>query len=140
ALAGRVAIIDQGKVISTGTPAALKAKVGGDRITLRIREFTTDDEADKARQLLADLPVVQDVIINSAQGNSLNLVVDKGGEALPAVQAALKEANLPTFGIAQSQPSLDDVYLAATGRTLMDAEIAAVGKRDLKKERKQSMR
>ncbi|MEL7070606.1 MAG: ATP-binding cassette domain-containing protein [Cyanobacteria bacterium J06581_3] len=140
ALAGRVAIIDQGKVISTGTPAALKAEVGGDRITLRIREFTTDDEADKARQLLADLPVVQDVIINSAQGNSLNLVVDKGGEALPAVQAALKEANLPTFGIAQSQPSLDDVYLAATGRTLMDAEMAAVGKRDLKKERKQSMK
>ncbi|MEO0888246.1 MAG: ATP-binding cassette domain-containing protein [Cyanobacteria bacterium J06648_10] len=140
ALAGRVAIIDQGKVISTGTPAALKAEVGGDRITLRIREFTTDDEADQARQLLADLPVVQDVIINSAQGNSLNLVVDKGGEALPAVQAALKEANLPTFGIAQSQPSLDDVYLAATGRTLMDAEMAAVGKRDLKKERKQSMK
>ncbi|MBE9062890.1 ABC transporter ATP-binding protein [cf. Phormidesmis sp. LEGE 11477] len=140
ALAGRVAIIDRGKVISTGTPAALKAEVGGDRITLRIREFTGDDEAEHARSLLADLPVVQDVIINSAQGNSLNLVVDKGGEALPTVQAALKEADLPIFGIAQSQPSLDDVYLAATGRTLMDAEMAAVGKRDLKKERKASMK
>lgn len=140
ALAGRVAIIDQGKVISTGTPADLKAEVGGDRITLRIREFTRDDEAEKARSLLSDLPVVQDVIINSAQGNSLNLVVDQGGEALSAVQAALKSADLPTFGIAQSQPSLDDVYLAATGRTLMDAEMAAVGKRDLKKERKQSMK
>lgn len=140
ALAGRVAIIDKGKVISTGTPAALKAEVGGDRITLRIREFTSDDEAEKARSLLADLSLVQDVIINSAQGNSLNLVVDKGGDALSAVQDALKGANLPTFGIAQSQPSLDDVYLAATGRTLMDAEMAAVGTRDLKKERKQSMK
>ncbi|MEM9152272.1 MAG: ATP-binding cassette domain-containing protein [Cyanobacteria bacterium P01_F01_bin.3] len=140
ALAGRVAIIDKGKVISTGTPAALKAEVGGDRITLRIREFTSDDEAEKARSLLADLPLVQDVIINSAQGNSLNLVVDKGGDALSAVQTALKGADLPTFGIAQSQPSLDDVYLAATGRTLMDAEMAAVGTRDLKKERKQSMK
>ena len=140
ALAGRVAIIDKGKVISTGTPAALKAEVGGDRITLRIREFTTEAEAEKARSLLADLPLVQDVIINSAQGNSLNLVVDKGGDALSAVQTALKGANLPTFGIAQSQPSLDDVYLAATGRTLMDAEMAAVGTRDLKKERKQSMK
>ncbi|MEL6938976.1 MAG: ABC transporter ATP-binding protein [Cyanobacteria bacterium J06598_1] len=140
ALAGRVAIIDRGEVISTGTPAALKDQVGGDRITLRIREFTTDDEAEKARSLLATLPLVQDVIINSAQGNSLNLVVNKGGEALPAVQSALKAASLPTFGIAQSQPSLDDVYLAATGRTLMDAEIAAVGTRDLKKERKQSMK
>ncbi|MEL6470482.1 MAG: ABC transporter ATP-binding protein [Cyanobacteria bacterium J06623_4] len=140
ALAGRVAIIDQGKVISTGTPTALKDAVGGDRITLRIREFTTDEEAEKARSLLTELPVVQDVIVNSAQGNSLNLVVEKGNDALSTVQSALKQADLPTFGIAQSQPSLDDVYLAATGRTLMDAEMAAVGKRDLKKERKQSMK
>lgn len=139
-LAGRVAIIDAGKVISSGTPAALKTEVGGDRITLRIREFTADDEADSARDLLAALPVVQEVIVNSAQGNSLNLVVEKEADALAAVQSALKEAGLPTFGIAQSQPSLDDVYLAATGRTLMDAEMAAVGQRDVKKERKQSMR
>lgn len=140
ALAGRVAIIDKGEVISTGTPSDLKAQVGGDRITLRIREFTDDDEAEQARSLLSDLPVVQEVIINSAQGNSLNLVVDKESDALSAVQSALRSAELPTFGISQSQPSLDDVYLAATGRTLMDAEMAAAGKRDVKKERKQSMR
>ena len=140
ALAGRVAIIDKGEVISTGTPSDLKAKVGGDRITLRIREFTADAEAEQAQRLLSDLPFVQEVIINSAQGNSLNLVVDKRSDALTAVQSALQSAELPTFGISQSQPSLDDVYLAATGRTLMDAEIAAAGKRDVKKERKQSMR
>jgi ABC-2 type transport system ATP-binding protein len=140
ALANRVAIIDAGEVISTGTPAALKAQVGGDRITLRIREFTPDSEADSARDLLAALPVVQDVIINSAQGNSLNLVVNSNADALVAVQSALKTAGLPTFGISQSQPSLDDVYLAATGRTLIDAEMAAAGKRDLKKEKKASMR
>lgn len=140
ALANRVAIIDAGKVISAGTPAALKAEVGGDRITLRIREFTTDPEAARARDLLAALPVVQEVIINSAQGNSLNLVVKSDADALSAVQNALKQAEIPTFGISQSQPSLDDVYLAATGRTLMDAEMAATGTRDLKKEKKQSMR
>lgn len=140
ALAGQVAIIDAGKVISAGTPAALKGEVGGDRITLRIREFTPDADAVRARALLADLPVVQEVIINSAQGNSLNLVVNKDSDALSAVQSALKEAGLPTFGISQSQPSLDDVYLAATGRTLMDAEIAATGTRDIKKENKQAMR
>ncbi len=140
ALANRVAIIDAGKVISAGTPSALKAEVGGDRITLRIREFTTDPEAATARDLLAVLPIVQDVIINSAQGNSLNLIVKSDSDALTTVQSALKQANIPTFGISQSQPSLDDVYLAATGRTLMDAEIAATGKRDIKKEKKQSMR
>lgn len=137
ALANRVAIIDQGKVISSGTPADLKAKVGGERITLRIREFTPLDEAQRASTLLQELPVVQEVIVNSAQGNSLNLVVESEADALMTVQTALKEAGLPTFGIAQSQPSLDDVYLAATGRTIMDAEVAAASKRDMKKEMKQ---
>jgi len=139
-LADRVAIIDQGKVIACGTPSELKDKVGGDRITLRIREFAPVEEAEKARTVLQDLPAVQEVIINSAQGNSLNLVVSPQSNALSAVQQALQSAGLPTFGIAQARPSLDDVYLAATGRTLLDAEIAAASTRDEKKERKQNMR
>jgi ABC-2 type transport system ATP-binding protein len=140
ALADRVAIIDQGTVIATGTPSELKDRLGGDRITLRIREFTADAEANQAKDLLQQLPVVQDVILNEAQGNSLNLVVTPNADALSAVQQALKTAGLPTFGIAQSRPSLDDVYLAATGKTLMDAELAAAGSRDLKKEKKQTMK
>ncbi|MGB5972739.1 MAG: ATP-binding cassette domain-containing protein [Nodosilinea sp.] len=140
ALANRVAIIDQGRVIAAGTPSNLKDKIGGDRITLRIREFTADDEANTASTMLADLPFVREVIVNAAQGNSLNLVVDRQPDVLLTVQQALKTADLPVFSIAQSRPSLDDVYLAATGRTLMDAELAAVGQRDLKKEKKQAMK
>jgi ABC-2 type transport system ATP-binding protein len=140
ALADRVAIIDRGVVIATGTPSELKDRVGGDRITLRIREFSPNEEADKAKDLLKSLSFVQEVIINSAQGNSLNLVVTPQNDALITIQQALNSAGLPIFGIAQSRPSLDDVYLAATGRTLMDAELAAAGSRDLKAEKKQSMR
>ncbi|NJR65318.1 MAG: ATP-binding cassette domain-containing protein [Leptolyngbyaceae cyanobacterium CRU_2_3] len=140
ALADRVAIIDQGTVIASGTPSELKDRVGGDRVTLRIREFTPPSEAENARAMLQALPFVQDVIINSAQGNSLNLVVIPQSEALMTIQQALKQAGLPTFGISQSRPSLDDVYLAATGKTLMDAEIAAASQRDPKAERKQNMR
>ncbi|MBD2073948.1 ABC transporter ATP-binding protein [Phormidium sp. FACHB-592] len=140
ALADRVAIIDQGMVIASGKPSALKDNVGGDRITLRIREFSPLEEAEKAKALLQDLPSVQEVIINSAQGNSLNLVVHPQSDALAMVQQALQTVGLPTFGIAQARPSLDDVYLAATGRTLLDAEIAAAGSRDTKAERKQNMR
>ncbi len=139
ALADRVAIIDQGTVIACGTPDALKAQVGGDRITLRLREFADPEEATTAQAVLQDLPFVQDVIINRAQGNSLNLVVTSQDNALSLVQAALQAAQLPVFGIAQSRPSLDDVYLAATGRTLLDAELAAAesqagGKRKAKKQ------
>lgn len=140
ALADRVAIIDQGTVIATGTPSELKDRVGGDRITLRIREFAPLEEAEKAKTLLQALPFVQEAIINPAQGNSLNLVVSAESEALGTIQRTLHDAGLPTFGIAQSRPSLDDVYLAATGRTLLDAELAAAGSRDPKQERKQNMR
>ena len=140
ALADRVAILDRGVVIDSGSPSELKAKVGGDRITLRIREFTPSEEAERAKDLLTTLPFVQEVIVNSAQGNSLNLVVTPQADALLTVQQSLKEAGLPTFGISQSRPSLDDVYLAATGRTLLDAELAAVGVRNLKAEQKQAMK
>ncbi|AFY45645.1 daunorubicin resistance protein DrrA family ABC transporter ATP-binding protein [Nostoc sp. PCC 7107] len=140
ALADRVAIIDRGIVIATGTPSQLKDRVGGDRITLRIREFSPLEEAEKAKDLLQALPFVQEIIINSAQGNSLNLVVTPQNDALITIQQTLNHASLPIFGIAQSRPSLDDVYLAATGRTLMDAELAAVANRDPKAEKKQNMR
>jgi ABC-2 type transport system ATP-binding protein len=140
ALADRVAIIDRGLVIANGTPSQLKDQVGGDRITLRIREFSPLEEAETAKNLLAALPFVQEIIINSAQGNSLNLVVTPQNDVLITIQQALNHANLPIFGIAQSRPSLDDVYLAATGKTLMDAELAAVANRDPKAEKKQNMR
>ena len=140
ALANRVAIIDRGIVIATGTPSELKDRVGGDRITIRIREFSPPEEAEKAKQMLETLPMVQEAIVNSAQGNSLNLVITPQSDALTRVQKALQDAGLPMFGIAQSRPSLDDVYLAATGRTINDAELAAAGTRDPKKEKKQNMR
>lgn len=139
ALADRVAILDRGTVIDVGTPSQLKDKVGGDRITLRIREFSPREEADRAKAMLESLDFVQEAIVNEAQGNSLNLVVTPQSNALAQVQQALQNADLPMFGIAQSRPSLDDVYLAATGRTLMDAELAAAGSRDLKREKKQEM-
>ena len=140
ALANRVAIIDQGKVIASGTPNALKDRLGGDRVTLRIREFTPTEEAEKAKAHLSTLDFVREVIVNPAQGNSLNLVVQPQSNPIGTIEQTLSELGLPTFGISQSRPSLDDVYLAATGRTLMDAEMAAAGSRDLKAEKKQAMK
>jgi ABC-2 type transport system ATP-binding protein len=140
ALADRVGIIDAGLVIAEGTPSELKNRLGGDRITLRIREFTPLLEAETAQSLLSDLPFVKESSLNINQGNSLNLVVATDSDALMTIQKSLQSAGLPIFGIAQSRPSLDDVYLAATGKTLLDAELAAASSRDLKAEKKQSMR
>ncbi len=140
ALADRLAIIDRGVVIAEGKPSELKDKLGGDRVTLKIREFTTDEEANKAKHILESLPFVEEVIINAVQGNSLNLIVKSGQSSLSKIEQSLAEVELPTFSLAQSRPSLDDVYLAATGQTIMDAQIAASSARDLKKEKKQQMK
>ncbi|MBW4534945.1 MAG: ATP-binding cassette domain-containing protein [Pleurocapsa minor HA4230-MV1] len=140
ALADRLAIIDQGVVIDEGKPSELKDKLGGDRVTLKIREFTSDEEAAKAKHILESLPFVEEVIINAVQGNSLNLIVKSGQSSLSKIEQSLAEVELPTFSLSQSRPSLDDVYLAATGQTIMDAQIAASSTRDLKKEKKQQMK
>jgi ABC-2 type transport system ATP-binding protein len=114
--------------------------VGGDRITLRIKEFSTLEEAQKAKEILQSLPFVEEIIINQAQGNSLNLVVTPQSNPLSQIEKALQLAGFSIFSMSQSRPSLDDVYLAATGKTLIDAELAAVGTRDLKKEKKEAMK
>jgi ABC-2 type transport system ATP-binding protein len=139
ALADRLAIIDQGRVIAEGTPAELKGALGGDRVTLRVREFSDEQEATRVRQLLQDCRGVRQVVVNRAQGYSLNLVVEDSS-VLDRLRQQLSEAQLPVFALAQSRPSLDDVYLQATGRTLNDAELSGAGRRDPKEERKQSMR
>ncbi|YAI82967.1 MAG: ATP-binding cassette domain-containing protein [cyanobacterium endosymbiont of Rhopalodia sterrenbergii] len=140
ALADRLAIIDQGQVIAEGTPSQLKNRVGGDRVTLKIREFSPAEEARQAKTLLQDLPFVEEVIINHCQGNSLNLVVTVGSNCLSQIEQSLIKSGLPIFSLAQSRPSLDDVYLAATGHTLMDAELESASIRDLKAEKKQQMK
>lgn len=140
ALADRLAIIDRGVVIAEGTPSSLKDRIGGDRITLRIKEFLPNNEAQESKTKLAQLPFVKEIIINQAQGNSLNLVVAPNSNPISQIENTLQQMGLPLFSISQSRPSLDDVYLAATGRTLLDAEMEAVTKRDLKAEKKQAMK
>ena len=139
-LADRLIIIDHGRVIAKGTPAQLKNKLGGDRITLKVREFSNQAESEKICEILSSIDGISQIIINKAQGYSINFVADKEKDLLPKVKVELAFSKFEIFSLAQSQPSLDDVYLQATGKTLLDAEISMTGKRDLKKESKQSMR
>ena len=139
ALADRMAIIDAGAVIAEGTPTDLKQRLGGDRVTLRVREFSDAKEAALVRSVLEPVEGVRQVVVNRAQGFSLNLVIE-GESVIERLRHSLEGAGLPVFALAQSRPSLDDVYLQATGRTLMDAELAIAGQRDIKQEKRQSMR
>ena len=139
-LADRLVIIDNGKVIAQGTPSQLKKKIGGDRVTLKVREFSTNEESQKIREILSKIDGISQIIINKSQGYSVNFVADKEKDVLTKLKVELAFSKYEIFSLTQSQPSLDDVYLQATGKTLLDAEIYMSGKRDLKKESKQSMR
>ena len=138
-LSDEIAIIDHGQVIAEGSPGKLKQKLGGDRVTLKVREFSDEIESEKVKNLLQNVPGVSQVVINKSQGFSLNLVVDDE-VVLSRLRDRLESAQVDIFSLSQSRPSLDDVYLQATGRTLMDAELEVVSQRDLKLESKKAMR
>jgi len=139
-LADWLVIIDDGRVIAQGTPAELKNKLGGNRVTLKVTEFSNQEEAKNICQILYSIDGISQIIINEAQGFSINFVADKEKDLLTKLKVELAFSKFEIFSLTQSQPSLDDVYLQATGKTLLDAEISMAVKRDLKKESKQSMR
>ena len=138
-LSDEMAIIDKGKVIASGKPDDLKKRLGGDRVTLRVREFSDQVEAESVRNLIKKINGVSNVIVNKKQGYSLNFLV-QSNDVISNLSSHLSEENFEVFALSHSRPSLDDVYLQATGKTLMDAELELAGKRDFKLENKKSMR
>ena len=138
-LADEMAIIDKGKVIASGKPDDLKKELGGDRVTLRVREFSDELEAESVRKLIKNINGVSNVVVNKKQGYSLNFLV-RSNDVISNLSEHLLKENFEVFALSHSRPSLDDVYLQATGKTLMDAELELAGKRDFKLENKKSMR
>jgi len=138
-LANEMAIIDKGKVIASGKPDDLKKELGGDRVTLRVREFSDELEAESVRKLIKNINGVSNVVVNQKQGYSLNFLV-QCNDVISKLPSHLSKENFEVFALSHSRPSLDDVYLQATGKTLMDAELELAGKRDFKLENKKSMR
>jgi len=138
-LADEMAIIDKGKVIASGKPDDLKKALGGDRVTLRVREFSNELEAESVKKIIKNINGVSNVVVNKKQGYSLNFLV-RSNDVISQLSDYLSKENFEVFALSHSRPSLDDVYLQATGKTLMDAELELAGKRDFKLENKKSMR
>ena len=138
-LADEMAIIDKGKVIASGKPDDLKKELGGDRVTLRVREFSDEVEAESVKKVIKNINGVSNVVVNKTQGYSLNFLV-QSNDVISNLSGHLSKENFEVFALSHSRPSLDDVYLQATGKTLMDAELELAGKRDFKLENKKSMR
>jgi ABC-2 type transport system ATP-binding protein len=112
ALCDRIAIMDHGAVVTTGTPDALKREVAGDVITLGL------DDASTAAGLLGTQPYVLDA---ERLDGGLRLYVTEGATAIPQILRVVDAAGLTLGSIELHRPSLDDVFLAKTGRSLRDA-------------------
>ncbi|GAA0935001.1 ATP-binding cassette domain-containing protein [Virgisporangium aurantiacum] len=113
ALCDRVAIIDHGTIVAVDSPAELKRQVAGDVVTLDLADDPTTVAADLERQ-----PYVRE--LERSGDNGLRLVVDAGATAMPQIMRHVDAAGATISAIELHRPSLDDVFLARTGRSLRD--------------------
>jgi len=120
ALCDRILVIDYGKIVAEGTPDELKRRISGDMITLSV-----SGGPDAAKGVLAGHAGVRDM---TASGPSLRLTVDHGEEALPGLLRELDTAGLTLQSIQLARPSLDDVFLTVTGRSLREDAPAAAAR------------
>jgi ABC-2 type transport system ATP-binding protein len=114
-LSDRVAIIDHGRIAAQGTPAELKRQIAGDVV------LVAADGGDPAmiRRLLADQPYVRDME-ETPNAEQARLYVDDGETAMTQVLKLLDAHDLRLKSISLTRPSLDDVFLRQTGRSLRD--------------------
>jgi len=115
-LSDRLAIIDRGRVIAEGTPAQLRQRYSGD--TISITPAGLPDSLESLERELADIPLVRSTRI--ADG-SIRLAVADATRSMAAVFAVLAGNGISVRAAALAQPSLDDVFLHETGRSLRDA-------------------
>ncbi len=115
-LCDRLAIIDHGRIIANGSPASLKAELGGDVISLA---FRGDGDPLRARaiEILASLSSVRGV--NQDDGK-LVLTAEHGGQSLPQILRALNEAGIDVADLTLTSPTLDDVFLKYTGERIRE--------------------
>jgi len=110
-LASQVVIIDHGRAVATGTPAALKARIGGSVIELHVRH---QHELAGVAELLgrSELPAVQ----IDEPTRRVTVRVDSGREQLMSTLRSVDSAGVELEDISLRQPNLDEVFLTLTGR------------------------
>ena len=116
ALADRLAIIDQGKIVAEGTADELKRQVAGDVITVGVNGAT-----ERVLETVRLQPFVREA---SGEDGLVRLYVDQGEAAMPQILRLLDGVGLAPSSIALHRPSLDDVFLIQTGRSLRDEAAA----------------
>jgi ABC-2 type transport system ATP-binding protein len=116
-LCRRLAIIDNGKIVIDGSPAELKRGIGADTVVLEIANVEGDGVVDHIRGRLEGLVTSEAVAAHPA---GVSLAVANASQAIPAVLRRLEGDSLEIQGLHMSQPSLDDVFMKYTGRSIRE--------------------
>jgi ABC-2 type transport system ATP-binding protein len=113
ALADRIMVMDGGLIVADDTPEALKARIAGDVITLA---FENADLAHATR-ITRDAIAVREI---ATEADQLIVTVETGAMTVAPLLRALDAAGLAVSSVTVTRPSLDDVFLTLTGRTLRE--------------------
>jgi ABC-2 type transport system ATP-binding protein len=119
ALADRILIIDRGRIVAADTADDLKARVAGDLVDLEVADRADVPEAARKLATLTDGRAEVEVDDRHIRGR-----VPRAGRAVPGLLRDLDRASIDLDSIEVHRPTLDDVFLALTGRSLRDAETA----------------
>jgi ABC-2 type transport system ATP-binding protein len=117
ALSDRLIVIDDGRIVAEGTPDALKARVNGDRVEVGVDAEQATDAAEIAGRLAGAREL-------SVDGGEIRFRVPRGDVALPELLRALDAKGIAMLSVQVHRPTLDDVFLTLTGRSLREAEEA----------------
>ncbi|WP_432926944.1 ATP-binding cassette domain-containing protein [Microbispora sp. CA-135349] len=118
-LADRIAVMDAGRVVAAGSPSALKAKVGGDRVSVTFREAA--DLAPGVEAVRGVLPGEPEIDTTERR---LIVPVSDGAASLVRVAAALGAAGIGVEDLGLRRPTLDEVFLALTDAPAKEKEAA----------------
>ena len=110
ALCDRISIMDNGEIVASGTPADLKREISGDVV----RAGLPVDAVPAAAQALSSYKI-------ETYEDNVRLYVEDGAVAIPQILRALDAAGVPLGTVELHRPSLDDVFLTKTGRSLRES-------------------
>ncbi|HMA05294.1 MAG TPA: ATP-binding cassette domain-containing protein [Methanomicrobiales archaeon] len=120
-LSGRVAIIDQGRVVAMGTPSALKDILGGDVITLEV-----GGNGEGLLPLLKSIPWVKGAKLHNGE---ISVTVDHGERKVPELVSLARDHGITISSVLLRKPSLEDVFIHFTGRSIREREVSAIESR-----------
>ena len=115
ALADRIVIIDRGRIVACDTADNLKAQVNGDLVDLEVAPEQVSAAAERLGAIAEHVEV---------DGSHVSGRVRRAGRAVPALLRDLDAAGVTLESVEVHRPTLDDVFLTLTGRSLRDAEAA----------------